>query len=613
MKSKKRENRRSGGPPAVAVAVAAAEAPAPNPNWHYFALGVLAAAIVVLWAYWPSMNGPFLFDDTYLPFAVSNISTQPLSTFLHGQRPLLMATYWLSARLSPDDTWWYHAFNVIIHCATTILVFFIVRRLLVWANIGESTNKGESTNTGESTNKSESRRGLLAGFAAALFLLHPAQTEAVSYVGGRSDALSAMLAYAAFAVFLYRREDAATWKTAAAVFLLFGAALAAKEDTIALPALLLLTDLWWSPGRWSAGSRWHSVQRNWKIYLPMALGSVAGLAFFWQLITHATTAGFGFKEFTWYQYFFTQWRAVFVYLGIFLWPANLTLDWDFPISHTVLEHGAIIWLAMLIALLVAAWMLRRRFPLAAYGFLVFLILLAPTSSILPIKDPVAERRLYFAMLGLLLIVVDLASRIEVDRRTLAAGGLAVLLIAAFTTHARASVWSDEVSIWEDTARKSPGAWRPHFQLGFAYYKAQRYDLALREFEETAKIHPSDPDLLLDWGLTYDSLNQLQPALDKLLQSARLKPTAQAFSQIGMVYGKLENWPDALANLALAQKLDPNFPDTYVYLGVVHTRNNQLVEAIQDFRRALQLDPANTRAQQFLKAVANQLSAGAPNK
>ncbi len=593
MKSKKRENRRSSGPPAVTAAVA--EAAAPRPNWHYFSLGVLAAAIVVLWAYWPSMNGPFLFDDNYLPFAVSNISTQPLSAFLHGQRPLLMATYWLSARLSPDDTWWYHAFNVIIHCATTVLVFFIVRRLLVWANTG-------------STNKGESRRGLLAGFAAALFLLHPVQTEAVSYVGGRSDALSVMLAYAAFTVFLYRHEDAASWKTAAAVFLLFGAALAAKEDTIALPALLLLTDLWWS-----AGSRWHSVQRNWKIYLPMALGSVAGLAFFWDLITHATTAGFGFKEFTWYQYFFTQWRAVFVYLGTFLWPANLTLDWDFPISHTVLDHGAIIWLAILIALLAATWTLRRRFPLATYGFLVFLILLSPTSSILPIKDPVAERRLYFAMLGLLLIVVDLAARLEVDRRALAAGGMAVLLIAAFTTHARASVWSDEVSIWEDTARKSPGAWRPHFQLGFAYYKAQRYDLALQEFEKTARLNPTDPDLLLDWGLTYDSLNQLQPALDKLLQSARLKPTAHAFSQIGMIYGKLENWPDALANLALAEKLEPNYPETYVVRGKVYIKTGRWMEALQDYRRALGLDPSNSDARHDLQVVMNQLSAGAPNK
>jgi protein O-mannosyl-transferase len=586
MKNKKREIRK-GRSPAVAPA---APAPARLPHLQVFVLGALAALVAVLWAYGPAMRGPFLFDDNILPFAVSDISGQPLSAFIHGQRPLLMASYWLSARLSPSDTFWYHFFNVIIHCITTVLVFFIVRRLLVWAKLGES------------------RRGLLAGLAAALFLLHPAQTEAVAYVAGRSDALSVMLAFGAFTVFLYRPEGGASWKTALAVLLLFGAALTAKEDTIALPAVLLLTDFWWSPG-----SPWERIRRNWKIYGPMLVASVAGLAFFWRLITHASTAGFGMKDFTWYQYWFTQWRAIFVYLGMFLFPSNLTLDWDFPISHTILEHGAIIGLAVLLALVAAAWMLRRRFPLATYGFLAFLILLAPTSSILPIRDPVAERRLYFAILGLLLIVVDLLARLRVDRKTLAAGGLAVLLLAASVTHARAEVWSDEIAIWEDTARKSPAGWRPHFQLGFAYFKAQRYNPALEEFQKSAMLHPADADLLLDWGLTFDSLDQLPQALEKLQQSAALKPTAQVYSQIGMVYGKLANWPEALAALAKAQTLDPGFADTYVYLGVVHTKNNQFMDAIQDFRHALALDPANSRAQQFLQAVVNQVRSNSTHK
>jgi tetratricopeptide (TPR) repeat protein len=597
MKNRKREARKGGAaPPAVPAA-----RPGFVPQGRYLVLAALAAAVVVLWAYGPSMNGPFLFDDNFLPFAVSSAGAQPLAAWLHGPRPLLMATYWMSARLAPapDDTWWYHFPNVAIHCMATGLVFFIVRRLLEWSHVAES------------------RRGLLAGLAAALFLLHPAQSEAVAYVAGRSDGFSVMLALAAFAVFLYRRESAADWRTALAVLLLFGAALAAKEHTIALPALLLLTDYWWNPGFSLQG-----IRRNWKIYTSMAAACVGGVAYFWPLITHATTAGFGFKEFTWYQYFFTECRAIFVYIGLFLFPANLTLDWDFPISHTILEHRAIVGLAVLVTLAAAAWLLRRRFPLASYGFFVFLLLMAPTSSILPIQDPVAERRLYFGMLGLLLILVDVLARVKLEPKALTAGGLAVLLLAAVVTHARAEVWADPVTLWQDTVRKSPGKWRPHFQLGFAYYSAaqqdlasgypglsaQRCGLAVQEYQKTAALHPADADVLLDWGLAYDCLNQPEKAVYKLEESAVKHPTAHVFSQIGMVYGKLEKWPDALLALAAAEKLDPGFPETYLYRGKVYIKTNQWLNAYQEYRRALELDPGNADARHDMQVVVNQLRA-----
>jgi hypothetical protein len=126
------------------------------------------------------------------------------------------------------------------------------------------------------------------------------------------------------------------------------------------------------------------------------------------------------------------------------------------------------------------------------------------------------------MLGLLLIVVEFLIRVKIDRPLLTYGGIALVLAAAFATHARAAVWSDDLAVWQDTASKSPGAWRPHFQLAFAYYKAQKYNDALQEFQKAGDLHPLDADLLLDWGLTYDSLNQLQPALERLKESAAIK-------------------------------------------------------------------------------------------
>ena len=491
---------------------------------------------------------------------------------------------WVNSQISGmESTFSYHLFNVIFHLITGVLVFAIVRRLVEWSHAEES------------------RRDLLAGFAALVFLLHPVQTEAVAYLAGRSEALSVMLVFAAFTVFLYRRETAASWATAAAVLALFGTALLAKEHTIALAALLLLTDYWWNPGFSPRG-----IRANWRLYLPVLLGAGAGAVYFRDLIMRASTAGFGLKDFTWYQYFFTQCRALWVYVGLFVLPVNLTADWAFPISKTIVDRGAIFGLAALVGVAAAAWHYRRRFPLAAYGFFVYLVLMAPTSSIMPIKDAIAERRIYFSMLGLLLVVVDMASRFRVERKTLAAACLVVALLAAAGTHARAGVWADAVTLWEDTSAKSPQNWRAHFQLGNAYYNQGRCDLAAAEFEKTAQLHEAGYDLLLDWGLAYDCLKQPDQALAKLRQSAMMKPTAHVYTQIAKVHAEQSRWTEALEALATAEKLDPRNPDIYAYRGKVHMLTNQVLEAVKDYQRALAIDPTLEDARQDLQKAARYL-------
>ena len=551
-------------------------------------LGVVGAAVVVFWAYAPAMHGEFLFDDNVLPFSLPNAAA-PLSAWIGQIRPVLMFTYWINSRLSAEDPYSYHILNVILHCFTSLLIFWMVRRLLEWSGAQARL------------------RNLLAGFAALLFLLHPVQAESVAYLAGRSEALSVLLVFASFTVFLYRPQPAASWPVVAAVLALFGLALLSKEHTLVLPALLLLTDYWWNPG-----FSFQGIRRNWKLYLPMALGAAAGVAFFWDLITGAATggtAGFGIKELTWYQYFFTQCRALFVYIGMFVLPVNLTADWDFPISRTILDRGAIFGLLALLALAAAAWRFRRRFPLASYGYFVFLLLMSPTSSILPIKDPIAERRLYFSMFGLLLILVDVLSRLKVDRRALAAACLIVALAAAGATHARAAVWADPVSLWEDTVRKSPGKRRAHFQLAFAYFQQARYSQALEEFQKTAELGPITPDLLLDWGLAYDHLGQFDQALTKFQQAALIEPTAHFYTQIGMAYAQQSRWPEALQALATAEKLDPKFPETYSYRGKIYLNTNQVPSAIQEYRRALAIDPTLEDARHDLALAEARLRAG----
>jgi tetratricopeptide (TPR) repeat protein len=566
MKSKKREilSRSASGPAKPA-------GPPRSPRWPYAAAGA-GAILAAFWAYSPALHGPFLFDDNFLPFAIGNVASAPLSAWIHGLRPLLMATYWMNARLSGDDPWSYHVFNIVIHLIATGLIFLIVRRLLEWARVPVG------------------RLNLLAGFGAALFLLHPVQSEAVAYLAGRSEALSVTLVLAAFTVFLYRSSSAISWGAVMAVIALFGGAILAKEHTVVLPVLLLLTDYWWNPG-----FSFQGIRRNWKLYVPIAALAAGGFALALPLILGATTAGFSLKDFTWYQYFLTECRALFVYIGEFLFPISLTADWDFPISRTVLDRGAIVGLIALVALAALAWTYRRRFPLATYGYFVFLALMAPTSSILPIQDPIAERRLYFGFIGLLLILLDVLSRLTIQTRPLVAALIVAILAAAGATYARAEVWGDAVALWQDNVRKSPGKSRDHFNLAFAYYAEGRPDLALPEFEKTAQLQPLSQSLLVDWGLAYDGLNRPEEALAKFQQAALLPPVpgvspANVYTQIAKIHAQQSHWPEALDALAAAEKLDPGYPEIFSYRGKIYFKNGQLRAAIQQYQRALQLDP-----------------------
>ena len=404
-------------------------------------------------------------------------------------------------------------------------------------------------------------------------------------MAGRSEALCVALFMAAFAAFLYRGESRIGWGALLTVLALFGLALLSKEHTIILPALLLLTDYWWNPG-----FSWRGILGNWKLYGILAVVVVGGLLLFKDLILHSPSAGFRVQDLTWYQYFFTECRAVFVYPLEFLLPVRLNADWDFPVSMTIFDHGALIGLVGLLLLVGLAWAFRKRYPLASFGVFTYLVLMAPTSSILPIKDPVAERRIYLSMLGLLLILVDVASRWKANPRKLVAAAIVVLLAATAATRARASVWANPVTLWEDTAAKSPHKRRVLFQLASAYYDAGLYGKSVDQFRKTALQFPPDYNLLIDWGLAYDRLNQIEPALDKLRQAAAMEPTAHVYTQIAMVYASRRLWADALDSLAMAEKINSGYAPIYWYRGKIELANRQCAPAVEDLQRALALDP-----------------------
>jgi tetratricopeptide (TPR) repeat protein len=563
------------------TAAAAVPVPTPAPRagatWWHYAAALVGVFFFVWFVYGPALSGPFLLDDSYLPYMLDGYADAPLSAWVTSLRPMLMFSFWLNFQQSAQEPFAYHMVNMLLHFANGVLVWLALRRLLTWG--GEQGW----------------RRDWLAAFAGGLFLVHPLQTEAVSYVASRSETLSVFFFLAAFVVFLYRRTEAASWWIAAGVLALFAAACMTKEHGAVLLVLLLLTDYYWTPGFSLRG-----ICRNWRLYVPIvALAALAVAYVFTRVLATTGTAGFRVKEFTWVQYFFTQCRAIWVYLRMFALPYGQNLDHEFAISRNVLDHGALFGLIGLVALVAVAWIYRKRFPMASYGVFVFLALIAPTSSVVPIVDPLVERRLYLPFIGLLLVTVGLLQHWKTSRGTLT-GTLAVVLLAtAFLCYQRNRLYANSIDMWTDSAAKSPAKVRPHFQLAYAYYQAGSCDRAADEFAKTAQLAKPDFSLLLDWALAYDCASRPGEALAKFREAAEIEPSAHVYSQIGMEYAKQKQYAQALDELKLAEQLDPRFAMTYFYRGNIYTEQGLPAKAAEEYRRALAADPKLQVAQDAL--------------
>ncbi|MBI4873021.1 MAG: hypothetical protein HY822_00150 [Acidobacteria bacterium] len=531
-------------------------------RWLPWALAA-AAALAALAAYEPALGGDFVFDDRYLPFLNPGLVNAPLSAWLSHTRPILTASFWLHLRALGSEPFTCHLVNLLLHLLNSYLVFRILRRFVL--------------------------RAELAAFGAAVFLLHPLQTESVSYVASRSEALSAAFLLGSLAVFVWRRAEAVTWRRSGAVLALFGGAVLTKEHTAVLPALFLLIDYYWG-----------AIRGNWRFYVPLAAACAAGLAFVASVLRASNTAGFAVKNLAWHEYFFTQCRVIWTYLRLYVLPSGQNLDPDVPISRGPLDHGAIAGLAGLAALAAAAWWWRKREPMFFLGILVFLVLLAPTSSFVPIRDPLAERRMYLPMLGLILATVALLRRWSASGAARNGALGLVLVVLSALTYQRNLVWAGSIPLWEDTAAKSPAKARPRFQLAFAYYEAGRCADAVREFEATARLQPPDYELLVDWALALDCNNQSGEALDRLQRAAQLEPSAHAYALLGMIHGKRGEREAALAALERAESIRPDFDMLYAYRGNLFLMSQEYERAAGEFRRALALNPSNPAALQGLR-------------
>jgi protein O-mannosyl-transferase len=567
-----------------------------------------AVAGATMAAYWGSLGGAFLYDDvdsivgnpTLLRFP--DALFPPAGLTVSG-RPLLNLSLAVNHAISGTAVWSYHALNLAIHAAGALLLFGIVRRTLASPLLRP---------------RPEAERLVLAFGVSLLWALHPLQTESVAYVIQRAESLMGLLYLLMLYAFVRHASPgrgSAAWAAVSVSACLLG--MGAKEVMVTAPLVVLLYDR-----AFAAGSIREAWRRRRALYFSYA-ACWAPLAF---LVAgtggRGGSAGFG-SGVPWWAYTLTQFKAVVRYLGLSVWPRPLVGDYGRILAGSPAEVA--ICALVLVALAGGTWMLlRRNSPVGFLGAWFFLVL-APSSSVIPVSTEImAEHRMYLPLAAVVTLIV-LALNGIAGRRLLLALVLVIALAFGILTARRNRVYASSYTFWSDVARKVPGnagAWNnlgiilaasgdqagaiqdyeralsiaptyayAHYNLGNSLLATGRAAEAVEEYHAALRFRPRDASIHFNLGNALGREGKVPEAAAEFREALDIDPArADAWFNLAdavLQAGDTAQSADAYAHVV---RLRPDFADARVNYGNVLAQMGRYAEAAEELREALRLDP-----------------------
>lgn len=594
-----------------------------------FAGPVLIVLAGVL-AYSGSLDGPFIFDDTNA--IVDNLGVQSLRFvpfWLSHQRGVAFITFSLN-HSSGAGTFGYHVVNLGIHLINGLLLYGITRRMLITPRLAPYF---------------EQHAPQLALVVALVWTVHPLCTQGVTYIVQRMESLAALFYLLAIYGLIRGAEGRRRWFLVSIVACLLG--MRTKETVFTAPVLLLWLD------RAVLAASWREVWSRRLYYAALAL--VTGIAIlpwapelqaklFPQLVTSDTdapsssnptanvaddeSAELVVKGVTPYQYLTTQTGVVLHYLRLSLLPVGLCFDHNWPVA----ENWPAIWIPGAVALLLVLFVLWAAVRFPPWGWLggSFFLILAPTSTIIPIRDLCVEHRAYLPSAVVVAAIVlatylaltryHLRGTKQVERRLQIAGRVAIgiVVLLGAMTFVRNRAYASAVTIWADTIAKVPDNLRAHYNLaraivelpkptrGQANEARKHYEHVIERRPDSAWAHNSLALLLL-------RLNEPAAAREHFQKAVALRGDfVVAHNNLGILLAREGKLTEAIAQYQLALKLKPGYAEAHNNLGIALAKSDNLAGAIEHFKAAVRLKPDYESARKNLETTQQELDKGASN-
>jgi len=504
-------------------------------------------------------------------------------------RPLSLFTFALNWSAGGENVLGYHLVNLILHILTAFIVFLLARFTI-------------SLLAGDDRFDQRLKDGS-AVFIALLFLLHPLQTMAVTYIIQRMTILAAL--FYLLAVYLYARGRMAylgkglTKRSAALLILAFLSGILgilSKQNAVTFPAAFILNELFFVRKPDGSMCRKYIISGATVLMLGFLLVLFAG----W--LPMETT------NFTRFEYLSAQFGVFHKYLLLILFPLSQNADYFIRIEPPLIGFIQLIGIVLILAFIGLGVYLFKRNKLVSFGLFWFLLSMAVESGIIPIRDVMMEHRMYLPLFGAGLITAGLIMRYLPYRLIMSmyVGGAIILIALAFTTYSRNEAWKTDLSLWQDSYDKNPENPRVMNNLGLAIKVNSNLAPNIREreielkrainlFTNSMKMDTIFVQAFMNRGLSYFELGKYDMAMKDIEIVVEKKPKEEYLYHYieGVTFAKQGLIKAADISFDLAFRLNDHFAPLLTWRGLVSAEMEQYQKAINNFQASLKLDPEQT--------------------
>ena len=586
-------------------------------NWHKVLPSTILSLITFI-IYLPTLKYPFLYDD--MPTITENIhvikGNYLNNIFFAFNRWISRFVHSFIYKVWGENPTPFRILNLIMHITIGILIFFTLIKLL--SNL---KNKGFLKNNSY----------IISIFSSALFLLHPAQTQTVTYITQMSlEGMVTLFTFSVITTFVY----AVYTKNIFIKYLLYFLSIiltifaaGTKEIVMVLPALVLLVDIFFI-----AQGSWNNFKKRLFFHLILWISIFTTLALQGFIpIKFITTAGKAINnnrgniltstpkdKIEVGNYFISQFKVLLHYIRIYIWPSPLAFEYGYKLSTSFWNYNVIFPFFLILTIIFSALFgfIKNQSNALSFGIAWFFIGILPRASFIPSTELICDYKTYISSFGIIFFISVILvylfqltseiiwinklrlnklrlNKLRLNKLKLSKQQIQfsllflVLIFSGIATKNQNPMWQDELSFWGQAIKVSPKKARLYNNYGVALSNRGRIAESIESYKTACECDPTYAEPVINLAFHYQAKNQKQLAMEQYKKAINMREVhPEMYLNLGSLHLSNKAYKEANICFNIALKLRPYYSRAHFNKGLMYEQQNKLEPALISFEKAI---------------------------